>query len=186
MEKNSLLTFIFSIMPGAGEMYLGMMKKGLAIMTVFFAVVFLGLVLYMEELSVILPIIWCYSFFDTINMKKFNYEERMEKDSMFGDEIKAFFGRDWGQLVKKRNSIFGIGFVLLGIYLLFENFVAPLIYRVCDYIGSYFIYETIRNIPSLVVSFLIILLGLQLLRGSKKKEEIRDKDFIEYEGDKDE
>ncbi|MPM96060.1 hypothetical protein SDC9_143216 [bioreactor metagenome] len=38
----------------------------------------------------------------------------------------------------------------------------------------------------MVVAFLIILLGIQLLKGSKIKEEIKDEDLIEYEGDKDE
>ncbi|MEA5082882.1 MAG: hypothetical protein VB018_01875 [Lachnospiraceae bacterium] len=186
MEKNSLLTFIFSFMPGAGEMYLGMMKKGLAIMTAFFAVVFLGMALYMEEICVILPIIWCYSFFDTINMRKYSPEGRIEKDNKFGDDLKNFFGRDWSRLVQKKNTIFGVGFVLLGLYLLFENFVMPILNRFCDYIGSYVLYDVVRGIPSMVVAFLIILLGIQLLKGSKIKEEIKDEDLIEYEGDKDE
>lgn len=186
MEKNSLLTFIFSFMPGAGEMYLGMMKKGTAIMTGFFAVIFVGALLRMEELAVILPIIWCYSFFDTINMRKYSPEGRIEMDNKFGEDIKVFFGRDWSGLLKKKNTIFGIGFVLLGLYLLFENFVMPILNRFCDYIGSYVLYDVVRGIPSMVVAFLIILLGIQLLKGSKIKEEIKDEDLIEYEGDKDE
>lgn len=186
MEKNSLLTFIFSFMPGAGEMYLGMMKKGLAIMTAFFAVVFVGAILYIQEICVILPVIWCYSFFDTINMKKYSPEGRIEMDDKFGEDVKVFFDRDWSGVVKRKNTIFGIGFVLLGLYLLFENFIMPLLNRVCDYIGSYIIYDVIRGIPSFVVAFLIILLGIQMLKGGKIKEQIKDEDLIEYEGDKDE
>ena len=186
MEKNSLLTFIFSFMPGAGEMYLGMMKKGTAIMAAFCAVIFVGAFLGMDEMVVILPVIWCYSFFDTINMKKYSPEGRIEMDNKFGEDIKVFLGRDWSRLVKKKNSIFGIGFVLLGLYMLFENFVMPLINRFCDYIGSYLLCDIVSSIPSLIVAFLIILLGVQLLKGGKRKEEIKDEDFIEYEGDKDE
>lgn len=186
MEKNSLLTFIFSFMPGAGEMYLGMMKKGLAIITAFFAVVFLGVVLYIEEICVILPVIWCYSFFDTINMRKYSPEGRIEMDNKFGEDMKVFCDHDWSGLLKKKNTIFGIGFVLLGLYLLFENFIMPIINRFCDYIGSYVLCDIISNIPSMVVAFLIILLGIQLLKGGKMKEQIKDEDFIEYEGDKDE
>ena len=186
MEKSRFFTFIFSFLPGAGEMYLGMMKKGTAIMTAFFAVIFMTLILYMEELSVILPVIWCYSFFDTIHMKKYSPEGRIEKDTEFGNSLKELLGRDWGVLVTKRNTIFGIGFIFLGLYLLFENFIVPLIYRFCEYVNSYVIYDIVSNIPSLVVAFLIILLGIQLLKGGKVKEEVKDEDFIEYEGDKDE
>lgn len=185
MEKNSFLTFIFSFMPGAGEMYLGMMKKGTAIMTGFFAVIFISLFLQINEICVMLPIIWCYSFFDTINMKRISPEGRLEKDTSFQNDLKLFFDRDWSGLVKKKNTIFGFGFVLLGFYLMLENFILPFVYKFCDYIESYFLYDIIESIPSLVVAVLIILLGTQLLKGGKVKEEIKDEDFIEYEGNKD-
>lgn len=35
MERNKFLVFCFAFVPGAGQMYLGMMKKGLVIMSAF-------------------------------------------------------------------------------------------------------------------------------------------------------
>jgi TM2 domain-containing membrane protein YozV len=38
-KKNSFLTFIFSLIPGAGQMYLGFMKRGLSLMSCFFFII---------------------------------------------------------------------------------------------------------------------------------------------------
>lgn len=34
-KKNAILTFIFSMLPGAGEMYMGFMKQGVSLMSMF-------------------------------------------------------------------------------------------------------------------------------------------------------
>ena len=39
-KKGSFLTFCFSMLPGAGEMYLGFMKRGASLMTLFFFIIF--------------------------------------------------------------------------------------------------------------------------------------------------
>ena len=36
-KKNGFWTFCFSLLPGAGEMYLGFMKMGISLMAIFFA-----------------------------------------------------------------------------------------------------------------------------------------------------
>ena len=46
MKKNSFLTFCFAFIPGAGEMYLGMMKKGLAVMLLFWSLSMVAGVLF--------------------------------------------------------------------------------------------------------------------------------------------
>ena len=61
MKKNSFLTFCFAFIPGAGEMYLGMMKKGLAVMLLFWSLSMIAGVLF-PPLLFLMPVIWCYSF----------------------------------------------------------------------------------------------------------------------------
>ena len=34
-KKNAILTFIFSLVPGAGEMFMGFMKQGVSLMSMF-------------------------------------------------------------------------------------------------------------------------------------------------------
>ena len=70
MRKSSFLTFCFAFIPGAGQMYLGMMKKGTAIMALFAALSFLSGFLNLGILLAALPVIWFYSFFDTFNLKQ--------------------------------------------------------------------------------------------------------------------
>ena len=41
-EKSKFLTFCFSLLPGAGHMYMGFMKMGLSLMAAFFFLIFLS------------------------------------------------------------------------------------------------------------------------------------------------
>ena len=43
-KKSKFLTFIFSLLPGAGEMYMGFMKMGVSLMAEFFGIIFLATV----------------------------------------------------------------------------------------------------------------------------------------------
>ncbi len=85
MEKNKFLMFLFAMVPGMSHMYLGMMKKGILLMSLFLAplaLIFLtrgGL----EIISCILPVVWCYSFFDTFRYKNHSKEERYHLDEEF-------------------------------------------------------------------------------------------------------
>ena len=62
MERNKFLVFCFAFVPGAGQMYLGMMKKGLVIMSAFWAVIAVAVMLNLGVLCVFLPIIWFMLF----------------------------------------------------------------------------------------------------------------------------
>ncbi len=54
-KKNGFLTFIFSLLPGAGEMYMGFFKQGMSIMAIFF-LLFLPLSLLKKKLNLI--VLW--------------------------------------------------------------------------------------------------------------------------------
>ena len=66
-QKGKFLTFLFSLFPGAGQMYLGFMKMGGSIMMLFWGIIGFGVLLNLGVLYFLLPVIWCYSFFDAIN-----------------------------------------------------------------------------------------------------------------------
>ena len=67
-RKNGFWTFCFAFIPGGGQMYQGYMKRGLSLMSMFMFVIFLSAFLGMGLLSLMLPVIWAYSFFDTFNI----------------------------------------------------------------------------------------------------------------------
>ena len=69
MKKSSFWTFVFSLFPGAGHMYLGLMKKGASLMLLFCLTIALSGFLNLSFLLILLPVIWFYSFCATSPMK---------------------------------------------------------------------------------------------------------------------
>ena len=74
-KKNSFFTFIFSFLPGAGEMYMGFMKRGLSLMILFWGVIGLATTTRIDTLLFLIPIIMLYSFFDVHNLNTLTDEE---------------------------------------------------------------------------------------------------------------
>ena len=52
-KKSRFLTFCFSMLPGAGEMYMGFMRTGVSLMLLFFLSIYIPVSLRLSELSVI-------------------------------------------------------------------------------------------------------------------------------------
>ena len=57
-KKNKFLTFLFALLPGAAEMYMGFMKMGLTLLSLFFGIVAAASWLGMEFLVFVALIIW--------------------------------------------------------------------------------------------------------------------------------
>ena len=74
-QKRGFLLFICSLIPGAGEMYLGFFKQGISIMTLFWAIVAIAGGFSAEFLVIFLPVIWFYSYFHVHNLKELPEEE---------------------------------------------------------------------------------------------------------------
>ncbi len=99
MRKSRILTFLFALWPGAGQMYLGYMKRGVSLMRSVLSVDLpfgftgLGFLLFL------LPIVWFYGFFDTINLRSMSYEFLPQDDFLFhldsinAPELVKFFQR---------------------------------------------------------------------------------------------
>ena len=67
-QKHGFWLFIFSLIPGAGEMYMGFKKQGISIMFLFWGVFAIGACTGMDWLVFLIPIIWFYSFFNVHNL----------------------------------------------------------------------------------------------------------------------
>ena len=89
-KKNRFFTLVFSCCPGAGEMYLGLYRQGVSLMGLFFGTIALAAWLGFEELIFfICPIVWCYSFFHTHNLRRMTEEEfaAVEDKFIFADYV---------------------------------------------------------------------------------------------------
>ncbi|MBE3518939.1 MAG: hypothetical protein IMW97_01390 [Firmicutes bacterium] len=67
-QKSTLWALLFSVVPGAGHMYLGWQERGLAFMASFFGALFLMDWLHLSFFLFMLPVIWFYSFFDALQI----------------------------------------------------------------------------------------------------------------------
>lgn len=192
MKKSKFWTFIFSFIPGGGQMYLGLMRKGLSIMFLFALVIAVASFLQLGFLFILLPVIWFYSFFDTMNLKAYTQEEIRAMDDRFIFDLDGMLKGDWKATLQKRHLLAGGICIFIGIYILFVNFINPILYRL-DYVPDW-VYTVIRQLPTLAIAVIIVCLGLYLIRGGKKKTEYvspeeDDDDYLEYlgeEGDDDE
>lgn len=186
MKKSSFFTFCCAFIPGAGQMYLGMMKKGAILMFSFVATMALASFFRLDFFLFFLPVIWFYSFFDTLNIKWMTPEERQELDEQFSSKLFSGnqFYKGWFDGLKQKHSLLAGGaLILIGIYLLFSNIVHPILREIFEIYGiDFWLFNyMIRTIPSLFISIAIIVLGIHLVRG--KKVSPSEKDFVEFKGD---
>ena len=68
-KKSRFFTFIFSMLPGAAEMYMGFMKNGLSLMIIFF-ISFVPMILFnsLEFMLLLSAVLWFYGFFHARNI----------------------------------------------------------------------------------------------------------------------
>lgn len=161
ISNRKIITLALSIIPGAGHMYLGYQKKGLAFMAIFFFTIFFMGWLNLSFLLFLLPLIWFYSFFDAFHT--FN-----------GSKVEDFDIANVFPSISNRHI--GIGLIVIGIVIALRNFLMPILEELLYNIFSYSVINRIENyIQTIIASLIFIILGIRLLRGKKKQ--------IEAEGD---
>lgn len=83
-SRNKALTFLLALIPGVGQMYLGLFKKGIQILVLSILIRPVFDIIGIGSLGGILSIIiWCYAFFDTFDIAKKLDRGEFVKDSEF-------------------------------------------------------------------------------------------------------
>ncbi|MDR3595882.1 hypothetical protein [Clostridium sp.] len=169
-KKSKFLTLVFSMLPGAGHMYMGFMKIGVSFMSVFFFLIFLSSWLDIGQLLFIVPLIWFYSFFDCANRMS------IEDDKLLLLEDKYLFSLD--KLVKLDKDVFakrrlatGVLLLFLGIYLVSGNIIRFLQPYISDRLYST-IHDLMRQAPQIIIGVAIVALGLKLIKGKKMESDM--------------
>lgn len=177
-KKSSFLTFCFAFLPGAGQMYMGFMKRGLSLMAGFFFSIFLSTWLDLGPLLFISVILWFYAFFDTFNLRSLPDDEfyAIEDDYL---TIPGLNKSTSQILQKKYRTILALVLIAFGLIILWNNLCDILLFIIPSEI-----YDIIRNFghyfPQLLIGFAIIVLGVYLIIGKKKELEETD-DFPQLE-----
>lgn len=167
MKKNLFLTFCFSFIPGAGQMYQGYMKRGLSIMIIFALSIALSVMVGTPIFTIPIPIVIAYSFFDTYNIRN-----RMGGDQVVEDEyiwksleLEEIFGN---KNKIKRNSVVGVILILVGAYLIFNTVFHTLAVRFGLTYLRVFSDIFMQFLPPVIIAVLSISLGLKFLTKDKK------------------
>lgn len=160
MKKNAFLTFIFACIPGAGQMYYGYMRRGLSLITLFCVASGIGAIIPPVLLAV--PIIWMYAFFDTYDLIWYLVSGSPKPDDfIWGDRIDL--GR-FKAFTPRGNRIIGWVLVACGVWVLFDSWIAPMLYDLLDSVGmAYLYYNIIGQLPTIIVAGLLIYFGIRLL-----------------------
>ena len=158
MKKNLFLTFCFSFIPGAGQMYQDYMKRGVSICILFVTCISIAIMTSLPIFVMPALIVYAYSFFDTYNIRnKIGTENSMKDEYIFAsDGFKSL-----GIHFNKKNNFIAVIFILIGIYVLLNNVLLS--------IASRYELEFMRTIIRMILNYLpsIIIAGASIGFGIK-------------------
>lgn len=171
--KSGFLTFVFACIPGAGQMYQGLFKKGVSLMAVFFLLLGISSWAFVPPLIFLMPVVWFYSFFDAINRMRMTVSEL----ALIKDDYLFFSSSEQNSrlsmALRRRHKLVGWLLVGVGVYTLFDMFSGIMI----DYIGNQWFRQLLWNIqrtlPALGVAIACVGIGVYVIRGSLKKQMVQ-------------
>jgi len=146
-DNKKMVTAAFSLVPGAGHMYLGYLKEGALLMSVFFFTAFLMSWLNVSLFLFILPVLWFYSLFDAL--------QRVETAEVGPRQQSPLW--TW---LETHPRLVGWSLIILGCLVILERHITPLLPQ-----------EIHSYLQTAVVAVILIAGGVKLLAGSKAEAE---------------
>lgn len=169
-KKSAFWTFIFSLIPGAGEMYMGFFKQGLSLMGLCALLSMVASWLHLEVLMVFLPLIWFYSFFHVHHLRSlppdefYAIEDRFLFFSWLNGGSDVVVQERWNEVRRRRLAVV---LLLVGAVLLWNVCMDGLSWILPDAF-QHMVWWMQNIIGRLVVAVAILYAGFHMLRGSKK------------------
>ncbi len=155
-DQEEILSVFFSIMPGAGHMFLGAMNQGVQIMACFLVLVYLSNLTGVMLFLIVAIIIWFYSMFDMVH--------RISGSAIYDDGGEFILFTIVRRLTANSNSnkVIGILFVLVGVLIIGNKVIVP---ELVNLIG-----HKVMGIGKMVIiSLIFILIGFRLIFKSGTK-----------------
>lgn len=164
-KKNRFLTFCFSCIPGAGEMYMGFFKTGLSLMLLFVLIIVVSVFTNQDVIVAVAVVAWAYSFFHANHLASLADEDfaAVQDQYLFGLEDVP----ELQKLKGKYQKVIAYALIFIGLCFLWDSvanllhytlpdmyqFIPRLMWRIGDYI------------PSLIIAVAVICLGVKMLKG---------------------
>lgn len=171
-QKKGFWTFIFSLIPGAGEMYMGFRKQGISIMLLFWGIIAVASGTSLNWIIMLLPILWFYSFFNVHNLKSLSEDEFYAIEDNYVLHLDQVIG-DADLFVSKYRTIVAVLLIFFGVSILWSNFT-ELLYWILPSRLADFISNITYRLPEIVIAVAIIIAGCYIL--SHKKAQL-DNDY---------
>lgn len=171
-KKGKLMTFLWSLIPGAGEMYLGFFKTGSSLMAIFVILLSLSGFLQLNVLSLLAPVVWFYSFFHANNINGLPDDEfyALEDDYLIHmEDIRknSLFFKTHRKFTAACLICFGISVLWSNLYRLLFSHLLPAMELTEQ--AEEILYSLASTIPQSVIAVAVIAAGILLIR-SKSKE----------------
>ncbi len=162
MKKNLFLTLCFSMIPGAGQMYQGYMKRGGSLLIV---LIILAMIAVATSPIMLIPMLglFAFSFFDTFNLRN-NIGTPKEIEDNYIWCSKDIFDSNIKFNMNKRHVLLGIVSILFGAYILLNSVIYDLSYNIpvlklpTRLLANY--------LPQIIIAFICIYIGTKFI--SKK------------------
>lgn len=169
-KKNGFFTFLFSLIPGAGEMYLGFMKEGMGIMATAFGLLMLSSWSGLDLFIYLMPLIWFYSFFNVHNKVSLSDEEFYALEDHYPFRLNQLLPKE--NLNGRQTKIFGWLLILFGIMIIWRPAIQSFLEAVRVYISDE-LADVVGNFlyraPQYIIAVILIVCGIRLIRNKKKE-----------------
>lgn len=170
-KKSRFWLFICSLVPGAGEMYLGFMKMGLSLMLGFMILIAVADLTNLGVLSIFPIALYVYSFFHANNLGALSDAEfyAIKDQYLFGMEGLDSLESIRVTISRKYRKIAAAVLIVIGVLMLWNLAFDMLV----DILGwdnyylrqiRYFMYD---QMPRAVIAVAVIWIGITLIRGKK-------------------
>lgn len=169
-KRNPFLLFLVSLVPGAGEMYLGFFKQGMSVMSLFF-LLFAFSNFFSTPLVFLTPVLWFYSFFHSNNLNSLPDDEFYSLEDDYFLHMDHLF-RENGALLRRHSRLVAAVLIFLGASILWNNFSSMIhyisynIFHVPESVGQ-LIYRLTSGLPDSVIAVAIIVLGISMIKNKR-------------------
>lgn len=166
-KRNKFLTVLFSLIPGAGHMFMGFMKQGVSVMALFFLIILFSSWLGIGPLLYALPVLWFYAFFSSINLAWADEQQFAEAEDRY--LIKTEYLSQVNKKLSGRGRLYcGILLLVFGLYLIFSRLISNFYFVLQPQISELF-FNVLNIFPQLFLGTVIIIVGVRLIVGKRKE-----------------
>ena len=173
-RKPGLILFLTACIPGCGQMYQGYMKRGVSLLCAACLTIVLAVTLNLGELAVLLPVVWLYAFFDSYNLRgQLEWGAAPRDEFLFG--LEGLTGEKLNRVCSQRRPLIGGILLALGIYSLYRTVLGGVMRHLAEAYNLWWLYElTINQLPRILVTVGVILLGAWFIRGPRQNTSEED------------